>query len=497
MRAQLLPSLPDLLFIALLLWLFPAGAGWTALLADADTGWHIRTGEEILRCWCVPHQDAFAFGTEGRAWYAWEWLSDALFAWLHAAAGLKGVVMFSGVAIAAALAIVFRHMLWRGTNLFIALAVVLTATSASSVHFLARPHAITLFLVAASAWALDRDRLRPWPWIWTLPVVVALWTNLHGGFLAVFPFLIARLIESLCVRPCSWIRIRRDVLLSGACAMATLLNPYGWRLHQHLFEFLRSDWIRTFVEEFQSPRFRSEAMVQFEILLVVGIAIVPALFARRRLAECSLILLWAHQSLGSVRHVPIYCLIAAPMIASRLDAIWTEWASARSAQPLIVALRQISTDWKRRTSGFSAAPGALCAALIVLPGLGAWPSDFPDHKYPAAIVNRNRDLLAPSAPEPLRVFSSDQWSSYLTYRLSPRVRIFFDGRSDFLGPWRGADYVRLMQGQPNCAAILERERVRFALVPVAWALAGILVADPHWERVDSDAMAVLFRRTGD
>src|SRR5687768_3845517 len=154
MRARLLPSLPDLLFIAVLLWLFASGAGWSVLLADGDTGWHIRTGQEILRCWCVPTRDAFAFGTEGRPWYAWEWLSDALFAWLHAAGGLAGVVFFSGVVIAATSATVFRHMLWRGTNPFISLAVVLVATGASSIHFLARPHVMTLFLIAATAWAL-------------------------------------------------------------------------------------------------------------------------------------------------------------------------------------------------------------------------------------------------------------------------------------------------------------------------------------------------------
>ena len=41
------PSLSDLLFIALIAWLFMStGAhGWQSLLVDADVGWHIRTGE--------------------------------------------------------------------------------------------------------------------------------------------------------------------------------------------------------------------------------------------------------------------------------------------------------------------------------------------------------------------------------------------------------------------------------------------------------------------
>ena len=46
----LIPSLADLFFLAILVWLFMSsgGAGWSGLLADADVGWHIRTGEYIL-----------------------------------------------------------------------------------------------------------------------------------------------------------------------------------------------------------------------------------------------------------------------------------------------------------------------------------------------------------------------------------------------------------------------------------------------------------------
>ena len=51
----LIPSLSDCLFLTILLWVFAAGSGWSVLLADGDTGWHIRAGEYILdaRCRCA------------------------------------------------------------------------------------------------------------------------------------------------------------------------------------------------------------------------------------------------------------------------------------------------------------------------------------------------------------------------------------------------------------------------------------------------------------
>ena len=92
--------------------------------------------------------------------------------------------------------------------------------------------------------------------------------------------------------------------LTGACAAATLLNPYGWHLYQHLFTYLSSNWIREWIEEFQSPRFRSESMFWFEVLLALGIAALPCLLRRMRIRDAVLIAVWAHAALGSVRHVP-------------------------------------------------------------------------------------------------------------------------------------------------------------------------------------------------
>ena len=75
MPRLLVPSLSDCLFLAILLWSFAAGSGWTVLLADGDTGWHIRTGEYILNTHSVPVRDLFSFSKAGQPWFAWEWLT--------------------------------------------------------------------------------------------------------------------------------------------------------------------------------------------------------------------------------------------------------------------------------------------------------------------------------------------------------------------------------------------------------------------------------------
>jgi len=74
------PSLLDVFFTALLLAAFAHPLGLQSLLADGDTGWHIRTGELVLASGHAPLADPFSFSRPHEAWYAWEWLADVVFA---------------------------------------------------------------------------------------------------------------------------------------------------------------------------------------------------------------------------------------------------------------------------------------------------------------------------------------------------------------------------------------------------------------------------------
>ena len=178
------PTLADLFLASLVGWLFVAGQAATALLADGDTGWHIRAGEWILQTRSVPTQDLFSFTRAGQPWYAWEWLSDIIFALLAGRWGLAGVTVFAGIVIALSAAVLLRHMLWRGSGALLALVLTLLVCGASSIHYLARPHIFTLLLFAVSLQMIERDRRQPGRAVWLLVPLSAVWVNLHGGFFA-------------------------------------------------------------------------------------------------------------------------------------------------------------------------------------------------------------------------------------------------------------------------------------------------------------------------
>ncbi|MDQ6665575.1 MAG: hypothetical protein M3Z23_14435 [Acidobacteriota bacterium] len=479
--------------MSIMLWLFVAGSGWSLLLADGDTGWHIRTGEFILDTRTVPYRDLFSFSRAGAEWFSWEWLSDVCFALAHRMAGLKGVVLVCGIMIAAGVTVLFRHMIWRGANILAALIITLLAMGASNLHYLARPHVFTLLLLAISAWIIDLDRRRETRWVWVLAPVAALWANLHGGFLALFVLLGCLILDSLTCRR----KLLRYGGLALACAAATLLNPYGWRLHAHIARYLTSDWILRSVAEFQSPSFRSEGLIYFEILLFAGLGLTTVLIAKRRFYEALLLLFWSQAALRSVRHVPIYVLVAAPILASEFTLLWDRLTASRAKRSTLGILRDVFDDFPQHCRRTSTWPLILCAMLALGPWMQDWPKDFPGVKFPVAALNSNNALLLGRLRGDTRLLTSDQWGDYLIYHVYPQrraFRVFVDGRSDFYGEPIGKDYLDLMNAQAGWQGIMKRYGFNLALVPASWPLSELLKGDSGWRAGYHDALGTIFER---
>ena len=495
-KLWLTPSLVDLFFLFLLLACFGRPLSWQSLLSDGDTGWHIRTGELILRTGAVPARDPFSFSRAGEPWFAWEWLSDVSFALLNRWQGLAAVAAFSGAVLALAASLLLCWLLRRGAGFWIGVPVTLASVSACSVHYLARPHVFTLLFLTLALWVLDEDRRKPSGMVWGLIPLSGLWANLHGGFVAWIAIL--GLLVALNAAAREWRALRRYATLCVLSVAATFLNPYGWHLHQHISSYLSSSWILDNVQEFQSPRIRSENLEVFAILLLLGVAMASRFLARRQWFEGSMVLVWAFAALRSARHVPLFVVIAAPVIASECAAWWA--GKARIARPKAVArvaweLSQDLGRWRRITLWTP----VFCGLALWMTLTPAKLQDFPAERFPVAAVAGNLGRLQEGGAFPRgapRILTSDQWADYLIFHLYPMTRVFFDGRSDFYGPTIGRDYVVLLSAGRGWRRVLERYGFQLALLPLDWPLGAVLEGDPDWDLVYRDAVSVLLVRKG-
>src|SRR5260370_22156104 len=163
---RFLPAFSDFAFLAPAVLLFAVMGGTRVMLSDGDTGWHIRSGDWIIEDGRPAAIDFFSFTKPGQPWYAFEWLWDVSFAWLHGRAGMAGVILASVVVICLTSLLLFRLVRRQGTNDLIAFAVTLLAMLGSSVHFLARPHLFSMLFAVILLDLLERRRRtgRDVPW---------------------------------------------------------------------------------------------------------------------------------------------------------------------------------------------------------------------------------------------------------------------------------------------------------------------------------------------
>ena len=245
--ARFLPSLTDIAFLMPLIFIFIKLDGARTLLGDGDTGWHIRTGEWILAHHRVPLVDMFSYSRPGAPWFAWEWLWDVLFAMLHQRWGMPAVVLTSLVVVCATNALLFRLIRRKCDNGLVAIAVTLLATGGCAIHWLARPHLFTLLFFTVTLHITERAAEGRLKLLWWLVPLTLLWTNIHGGFFVVFLVLACYIgadllnaaIEPDAERRLQFLCASKPWILTGlACFAVTFINPYGWRLHQHIIQYI-------------------------------------------------------------------------------------------------------------------------------------------------------------------------------------------------------------------------------------------------------------------
>jgi hypothetical protein len=356
----------------------------------------------------------------------------------------------------------------------------------------------TLLFLSFAFWILDRNRHLPGGYgVWVLVPLAALWANLHGGFVIFLVLLGVRVVgcaaESICFEDLRTARQREAIqltLLGIAVAAATLVNPYGYHLHEHIIEFLKSPWTNKNVAEFQSPRFGSEEMLNCMLMLFAGLAVISSLVRKKNLADSLLILFLGYCSLTSVRHLTIFMLAVAPILAVELSLGWDAIAAGRKKSSLFAILHDVTRQLTPMMAGTSLFIPAVVLGLVFMPGLN-WPTEIPETTVPVKFIEKHADRISSS-----RIFATDQIADYLIFRNYPRQKVYFDSRHNYYGPDLGDEYLALRDGLRPWREVLDKNRFDLALVPIDGPLNSLLHLSRDWHLLDQNEKYVLFERNG-
>ncbi|MGA9978263.1 MAG: hypothetical protein WBQ08_06480 [Candidatus Sulfotelmatobacter sp.] len=532
----LIPSMGDTIFVAMLAVLTCTSLS-VRLLGDAGIGWHIRTGQQILAAHAVPRVDSFSSVMRGKTWFAWEWLYDVIVGGLERRAGLNGVVWFTAVVIASVFTWTFRLLLRRGTNVFVALALLLLAASASMIHFLARPHVLSWLFTLAWFWILDSsesDCLRADSAglsathsaatgrrrLWFLPLLMLAWVNVHGGFLVGFVLVAIYWLSAV------WyaVRVKEDkfdqflvklraeaharslAAVGLAAGVASLVNPYRWKLHAHIYGYLSNRFLMEHIDEFQSPNFHGVAQRCFALLVLAAMVALASRARALRVSEGLVILFAIYSGLYASRNIPVSSLLLALVIGPLLSGAIKDLAGRLT--PLRRLGASVGAFAERMGAVESSMQGHLwaIAAAVFLGAIAAhggrlgvdrlMDAHFDGKRFPAAAVDflDRKTAGERTADESAAVTVPDYWGGYLIYRLYPRTLVAVDDRHDLYGEAFFKSYLRMVHVEPGWDALLEKYQSRCVLVPKGSALANILQQTPPWKRVYADDVAVIFER---
>jgi hypothetical protein len=506
MRAiRIFPSLTDVAFIMPLVFLFGRLGGAQRLLGDGDTGWHIRTGEWILQNGAIPTTDIFSYTKAGQPWYAWEWLWDVAFAWLHRQGGMAAVVLASMLVLCVTFGLLFRLVRRNCPNIVIAFGATVCAIAASTMHWLARPHLFTLLFVVIFLSLLERAREGRTRMLLFLPPLTILWTNIHGGFIAGLSLIGCYAAGELTLwvvqqdRGAARAALRRSrpyVFTGLACAAATLVNPYTYQLHLHIYKYITAAHLK-YISEFQPMFFRNELALWTESMAGLGVVAAGWCLYRRRFAHTFMVLGWLQLALFAARNLPIYMIVAAPIVATTVHELLLHLRSASMAPWIGRAVSSFERvteelavmDRPARWHLVSAAAFLLVVSLLNAPSASRlFRAEYDPAKYPADALQALR-----GGEFARSVFTDDEWGDYLIYKLHPATRVFIDGRSDFYGDQFIEEYRDVLFARYRWEETLEKSGVDTVLLPIDTPLVGALKESTRWRPVYDDGVAIVFR----
>ena len=463
--ARLLP-----LVTLLILTCFLAGTS-----ADADLWGHLTFGRDIVGSHAVHATDPYSF-TSDRPWVNHEWLAEAIMWIFYAVGGSAGLVVLK-LSLAWAAGALLLDAWRRSQPTPIQRDALLFATVLGAWPSLvtARPQMFSLLFFAALLSVLTRVRDGQVKLLALVPVIFAVWVNVHGGWLVGAGVLGVFTACAMFDRALSMSHRRLVVAASIASAIATLCNPYGFRMLGFLFETVRPDRA-DIVEWLPVTKLPLVAVMLWLVPTAVAIAAVWRGRWRIPVSSMAIIVMLAIASFRVVRIVPFYAL-AAGFLAG--PYIWSRMLVAQAPPRRTFRERQFAV---LACLSIIAVSVAIFGRRIMMDG--SW---LPEPEA-AAYVTRHR-LQG-------HMFIWFDYGEYAIWHFWPAIRVSLDGRRETaLSDELRAVHRRIYSDAPGAIEELRRLNPDYVWVPVDMPLVRRLET-AGWQTVFRGPRSIIFARAG-
>lgn len=414
------------------LWVFlaiglPIVASLLAPMSTVDLTYHLRAGNDMLTTRAIPTVDTWTFTVAGRPWVDQQWGAQALFAVIERLGGWTGLALLratlTGVVFACLVAIGLRRGLDSRTGALLAIVAFVVASPSMAL----RPQLLGMACFAIVLVLVVDRRAHPRR-LWLVPVIVAIWANLHGSFF-LGPIVLGLawledLHDHVAVRP-------SPLVIAVLSAVAACLNPLGPWVWAYAVALSVNPEVTSRITEWQPTSVRDVPGILF-----FGSALAVVVMLARRGSKTP----WPTLAWLAV-------FFAIGMYAQRGLAWWPLGATAAIAGTLMTSASRSPVETLRSRRLNLVVAGALILAGIAL--LPAWrPIDSGTGTPVAVLTDAPSGITAAlrTASRPGdRIFNPQVWGSWFVYALPDR-RVAIDSRIEFFPPQTWRDYEQILAG---------------------------------------------------
>ncbi len=451
---------------------------------DGDLPRHLTFGRLILTERDIPDTEPLIYPYENRAYVSHEWLSQAVYQVIYSAAGLPGLVLLAAVLLAATFLISYNYLVEKLSLRLPVLFIVAWGAFATSLNWAIRPHLFSMFLLAL--WLTWADRLRRGEEIsiWRFPVLMALWSNFHGVFIAgalvLFAFAAGWAADFIFSQGESLKTGKRLWLALMLSLAASLLNPGGVGSWFSVLGFVNNQYLMSRMAEANPPNFQLPEMRVFFLFLVFSIFLLTVKRNRFSAGQGFLLAGFSAMSLTAFRNVHLYGVVAPFVLAEVL----MDLRSLPLLHRLEATLAQVEDQI--RGAMYPVLTVLFFGALVFLSPISKALYRFDPQTFPVDAV---RWLKA--NPQPGRMFNELNWGGYLELNLYPQ-KTFVDSVADVTGEVT-SEYETVIALAPGWEDILEEYDVSWVLMPVNSALTQKL-AERGWRELYRDGTAAILAK---
>jgi hypothetical protein len=320
---------------------------------------------------------------------------------------------------------------------------------------------------------------------------MVLWVNSHAafiiGFLLMAIYFSGNLLTLLVAR-CSHITAaKRKAFALGltlaCCLVTSLLNPYGYRILLFPFQLTADKFLMDYIVEYLSPNFHG--LMPFRYLLFLSIAILALSHSRLDIIQLTLVLVFTHLALYSVRHILLYAIIVAPILLDQAQLLlergsgkWIDFFKQRSA-----ALSLADSCSK----GYLCTVSAVVVCLLATSGRPNF--KFSEKTYPVVAVEflKKENLKG-------NMFSNMTFGDYLIYAAWPQYKVFVDGRVDMYGSSLMIEHSEVLGPSPQWRSLLDKYKINWVFDRANSSLSLLLLERKDWKLIYADEIANIFLR---